>query len=121
MAEFRTPDGTAASGRGPRDVLVGFEEKPAHPKSNLIPIGVYFLRPDVFDVIDHLVPSQRGEFEITDVLNHYLAHGGLFWRRYEGHWTDAGTVDSLLAASRLAATDAELGRLDPPRGANGQP
>jgi len=121
VAEFRTPDGSPASGRAAGDVLTGFEEKPARPKSNLIPIGVYFLRPDVFDVIDHLVPSQRGEFEITDVLNHYLAHGGLFWRRYDGHWTDAGTVDSLLAASRLAAADAELGHLDPPRGANGRP
>ena len=49
-----------------------FEEKPAVPKSNLIPIGVYFLRPDAFDVVDHLVPSRRGELEITDLLNHYL-------------------------------------------------
>ena len=52
--------------------VVGFEEKPQHPKSNLIPIGVYFLRPEAFDVIDHLAPSGRGEFEITDVLNHYI-------------------------------------------------
>ena len=44
-----------------------------HPKSDLIPIGVYFLRPDAFDVIDTLAPSGRGEFEITDVLNHYVA------------------------------------------------
>src|SRR5438094_4097652 len=49
--------------------VVGFEEKPEHPKSDLIPIGVYFLRPDVFDVIERLAPSGRGEFEITDVLN----------------------------------------------------
>ncbi len=83
--------------------LLGFEEKPAHPKSDLIPIGVYFLRAGAFDVIDHLVPSARGEFEITDVLNHYIADGGLFWRRYEGHWSDAGTIGSLLTAGRLAA------------------
>ena len=69
--------------------VVGFEEKPAQPKSNLIPIGVYFLRPDAFEVVDQLVPSLRGEFEITDVLNHYLP-GKLFARRYEGLWTDAG-------------------------------
>ncbi len=83
--------------------LVGFEEKPEHPKSDLIPIGVYFLRSDVFGVIDRLRPSARGELEITDVLNHYLARGGLFWRRYEGHWSDAGTIESLLGAGRLAA------------------
>ena len=63
---------------------VGFEEKPKVPKSDLIPIGVYFLRPDAFDVIEHLAPSGRGEFEITDVLNHYIPERRLFTRVYEG-------------------------------------
>ncbi|HKG55741.1 MAG TPA: sugar phosphate nucleotidyltransferase [Candidatus Limnocylindrales bacterium] len=94
--------------------VVAFEEKPKKPKSDLIPIGVYFLRPDAFDVIDHLAPSGRGEFEITDVLNHYIPNGGLFTRIYDGHWTDAGTVPSLLRAAALAAGDAEAGRLSPP-------
>ncbi len=83
--------------------LVGFEEKPEHPKSDLIPIGVYFLRPEAFDVIEGLAPSGRGEFEITDVLNHYIREGRLFWRTYEGEWSDAGTIESLLRASVLAA------------------
>jgi len=94
--------------------LVGFEEKPEHPKSDLIPIGVYLLRPDAFAVIDHLVPSGRGELEITDVLNHYIPDGRLFWREYAGHWSDAGTTESLLHASRLAAEAAAEGRLAPP-------
>jgi glucose-1-phosphate thymidylyltransferase len=94
--------------------VIGFEEKPAVPKSNLIPIGVYFLRPDAFDVIDHLAPSGRGEFEITDVLNHYIPDRRLFTRVYEGHWTDAGTVPSLLRAAELASHDAENGALTPP-------
>ena len=64
--------------------VVGFEEKPAVPKSDLIPIGVYFLRPDAFGVIEGLLPSGRGEFEITDVLNHYVGAGRFFWRRYDG-------------------------------------
>ncbi len=97
-----------------RGAVVGFEEKPAHPKSDLIPIGVYFLRADSFDVIDHLAPSGRGEFEITDVLNHYIPGGGLYTRVYEGHWTDAGTVLSLLRAAELARDDHQIGRLDPP-------
>jgi glucose-1-phosphate thymidylyltransferase len=99
---------------GPDGALRGFEEKPERPKSDLIPIGVYFLRPDAFGVIEHLRPSGRGEFEITDVLNHYIANGGLFWRRYEGHWTDAGTVPSLLHAAHLAADDDAGGRLSAP-------
>jgi glucose-1-phosphate thymidylyltransferase len=94
--------------------VIGFEEKPAFPKSNLIPIGVYFLRPGAFDVIDHLAPSGRGEFEITDVLNHFIPDNRLFSRVYEGHWTDAGTVPSLIRAAELARDDHEAGELDPP-------
>ena len=94
--------------------IVGFEEKPAVPKSDLIPIGVYFLRPDAFDVIDRLAPSGRGEFEITDVLNHYVPDGRLFSRVFDGHWTDAGTVPSLLRASELARDDDDAGRLARP-------
>jgi glucose-1-phosphate thymidylyltransferase len=86
--------------------VIGFEEKPAQPKSDSIPIGVYFLRPGAFDVIEHLAPSGRGEFEITDVLNHYIATGSLFTRRFEGSWHDAGTIDSLLEASSLVASAA---------------
>ncbi len=112
---YRVPDperfGVAeldASGR-----VIGFEEKPASPKSDLIPIGVYFLRPDAFDVIDRLAPSGRGELEITDVLNHYVPDR-LYTRIYEGHWTDAGTVHSLLRAAELARDDDAAGRLAPP-------
>ncbi len=121
----RVPDpgrfGVAEIGADGR--LVGFEEKPEHPKSDLIPIGVYFLRPDAFDVIDRLAPSERGELEITDVLNHYVPGGRLLWHRYEGDWTDAGTVESLLHASRLAAEADRAGELAPPpqRPENGRP
>ena len=94
--------------------VVGFEEKPEQPKSDLIPIGVYFLRPDAFDVIEGLAPSGRGEFEITDVLNHYIPDGRLFAPVYEGHWADAGTVPSLLRAAELAEEDDAAGRLSAP-------
>jgi glucose-1-phosphate thymidylyltransferase len=93
--------------------VVGFEEKPAQPKSNLIPIGVYFLRPGAFDVIDGLTPSRRNELEITDLLNHYLP-GKLFAPKYEGLWTDAGTVTSLIRAAELAEQESRSGRLVAP-------
>ena len=75
---------------------------------------MYFLRPDAFDVIEHLAPSGRGEFEITDVLNHYIPERRLFTRVFDGHWADAGTVPSLLRAAELAAEDHEAGRLPEP-------
>ena len=114
------PGDDTVAAPSPVDVLdaqgnvVGFEEKPKEPKSDLIPIGVYFLRPDAFGVIDHLAPSGRGEFEITDVLNHYIPNGGLFTRVYDGHWTDAGTVPSLLRAAEMAERDDADGNLAPP-------
>jgi glucose-1-phosphate thymidylyltransferase len=85
--------------------VVGFEEKPEQPMSDSIPIGVYFLRPDAFGVIEQLTPSGRGEFEITDVLNHYIANGGLYSAHYEGRWHDAGTIESLLEASTMVAAE----------------
>jgi glucose-1-phosphate thymidylyltransferase len=81
--------------------IIGFEEKPERPKSDLIPIGVYLFRPSVFAVIDHLEPSARGELEITDLLNHFLADGSLVHAVLDGEWQDAGTIDSLLEANQF--------------------
>ena len=83
--------------------VIGFEEKPEQPKSDVIPIGVYFLRPEAFAVIDALRPSDRGELEITELLNHYASAGRLMADYYSGHWSDAGTHESLLHAARLTA------------------
>lgn len=94
--------GVAEFGAGGK--VLGFEEKPAHPKSNLIPIGVYFFRPSVFEVLHTLKPSARGEFEITHVLNEYVQRESLITCEYAGEWHDAGTVDSLLASSGFAAS-----------------
>jgi glucose-1-phosphate thymidylyltransferase len=102
---YRVPDPTrfGVAEFGADGSVVGFEEKPPAPKSDSIPIGVYFLRPDAFGVIERLTPSGRGEFEITDVLNHYIGHSGLYAPHYPGSWHDAGTIDSLLEASVLVA------------------
>jgi glucose-1-phosphate thymidylyltransferase len=98
----------------PAGRVIGFEEKPTQPKSDLIPIGVYFLRPDAFGVIEGLAPSGRGEFEITDVLNHYIPDARLYAPVYEGQWADAGTVPSLLRAAEMAEADDREGRLPAP-------
>jgi glucose-1-phosphate thymidylyltransferase len=81
--------------------IVGFEEKPARPKSNLIPIGAYLFRTSVFDAIADLRPSERGELEITDLLNHYLHAGRLIHTVFDGDWQDAGTIDALLEANQF--------------------
>ncbi len=83
--------------------VLGIEEKPKQPKSDFAVIGVYFYDNTVFDVIRTLVPSQRGELEITDVNNHYIRRGEMTWNELDGWWTDAGTFESLLLASNLVA------------------
>lgn len=65
-------------------------EKPADPPSNLAVTGFYLYPPDVFEVLPALVPSARGELEITDVNNWYLRQGRLRMYELEGHWWDAG-------------------------------
>ena len=83
------------------DRVVGIEEKPAAPKSNLAVVGIYIYPPDVFTLIKTLKPSRRGELEITDVNNFYLKEGRMGYSTLDGYWTDAGTLDSLDVANDL--------------------
>jgi glucose-1-phosphate thymidylyltransferase len=57
----------------------------------------------VFDKIRTLVPSDRGELEITDVNNSYIAEGVMSFAFLEGWWSDAGTFESLLRAANFVA------------------
>jgi len=81
--------------------IVKIEEKPAEPKSNYAVTGLYMYDSAIFDIIKTLKPSDRGEFEITDVNNCYIQKGNLVWRELEGWWTDAGTFSSLLSANKM--------------------
>jgi glucose-1-phosphate thymidylyltransferase len=83
--------------------IVRIEEKPTEPKSPYAVIGIYLYDATVFDRIRKLKPSTRGEFEITDVNNQFLADGALTYSMLDGWWTDAGTFDSLLRATNLVA------------------
>ena len=85
------------------DRIVGIEEKPEKPKSNYAVTGIYMFDDTVFDKIRTLVPSGRGELEITDVNNAYIRDGTMSFSWLEGWWTDAGTFESLLRAGNLVA------------------
>jgi len=92
------------------DRIVGIEEKPEHPKSNYAVTGVYMYDNSVFDKIRTLVPSGRGELEITDVNNAYIREGHMTFGFLEGWWTDAGTFDSLLRAANYVAEEHRAAR-----------
>lgn len=83
--------------------IVGIEEKPKHPKSNYAVTGIYMYDETVFDKCRTLVPSRRGELEITDVNNAYIREGTMTYAHLDGWWTDAGTFESLLRATNLVA------------------
>ena len=85
------------------DRIVRIVEKPTEPVGDLAVTGCYMYDPRVFEIVAGLRPSERGELEITDVNNAYIATGDLHFDVLPGWWTDAGTHPSKLKASILVA------------------
>lgn len=97
-----------AENGNPRSII----EKPSHAPSNYAVTGLYFYDEEVSSIAATLKPSSRGELEITDLNNHYLARGRLGVERLgRGYaWFDTGTPESLREASEFMATvDARQG------------
>ena len=77
-------------------------EKPKNPPSNFAVIGIYFLSPVIFDIIDNLKPSTRGEYEITDALQMMLENDlKITYDVVTGWWKDTGTPQDILHANKL--------------------
>ena len=79
--------------------ILRIEEKPRKPKSPYAKIGFYLFDATIFSVIKTLKPSRRGELEITDAINQYVRKGEISFHFIRGTWLDAGTIESLFAAS----------------------
>jgi len=86
--------------------IVSIEEKPQEPKSDYAVTGLYFYRPNVFEMIDNVIEttgySKRGELEITDVNNLFVQKGKAKGFFVNGFWSDAGTFETLLRSSIFA-------------------
>jgi glucose-1-phosphate thymidylyltransferase len=100
----------AAAGQVGR--VVQLVEKPSEPKTDLALVGVYMFTPAIHDAARAIAPSQRGELEITDAIQH-LVDGGM---RVEPHivrgwWKDTGRLEDMLEANRLIL-DNLVGRID---------
>lgn len=83
------------------DELIGLEEKPKKPKSNFIITGVYCFNSSIFEIIEQLKPSWRGELEITEAIHRMVVSPKykVGYTILNGRWFDCGTFDSVLEAT----------------------
>jgi len=91
---------------GPDGGVIGLEEKPERPKSNYAVTGIYFYDEQACALASELKPSARGELEITDLNNLYLARGRLYLEKLGRGiaWLDTGTHESLMQAGTFIET-----------------
>ena len=76
--------------------IVSLEEKPENPSSDLAVVGLYLYKNEIFNRINMLEPSDRGEYEITDLNRSLISNGGIAYHEIEGWWIDAGTPDRII-------------------------
>lgn len=96
---------------GADNKVISIEEKPEKPKSNLAQTGIYMYDNRVFEFIRNLKPSKRGELEVTDLNNCYVAENNMECQIIDW-WIDAGTShDELLRANNLVAEKIKNGEL----------
>lgn len=93
---------------GVHQTITRIEEKPKAYVSNLAVTGLYIYDETLWSKIDRLVPSARGEYEITDINNMYIVGMLLDFEIVNGFWSDAGTYDSLLSVANHVATRNKL-------------
>jgi glucose-1-phosphate thymidylyltransferase len=82
--------------------VIGLEEKPAEPKSDLALVGVYIFTATVHDAVAELKPSRRGELEITEAIQSLIDHGRKVRSTViTGYWKDTGNVSDMLEVNRM--------------------
>ena len=82
--------------------VVGLEEKPQHPKSDLALVGVYIFTPAIHEAVSQLAPSWRGELEITEAIQWLIDQGRkVRSTTITGYWKDTGNVADMLEVNRM--------------------
>lgn len=86
--------------------IVGMVEKPNDPPTDLAGIGVFILTPAIFEEIEKIEPSWRGEVELSDAIHRLLSQGQRFQSYVtDGWWFDVGTPEDVIAANRAVLED----------------
>ncbi len=81
--------------------IVSIIEKPKTFVSNYVVTGLYFYNKDLWNIIEAIKPSERGELEITDVNNWYINNDKCNYTLFTDFWSDAGTLESIKHATDL--------------------
>ncbi|WP_281194380.1 glucose-1-phosphate thymidylyltransferase [Halorubrum sp. F4] len=109
LQEVSNPEAFGVADVDEQGTVTRLVEKPDDPPSNLALIGMYVFSPTVFDVIDRLEPSWRGELEITDAIQLLLDDGhAIDSHVVTGWWKDTGKPEDILEANRLVLGDKDL-------------
>ncbi|MEI7653293.1 MAG: sugar phosphate nucleotidyltransferase [bacterium] len=90
--------------------VLSIVEKPKEPKSDYAMVGLYVVDSRAVEFAKKVQPSGRGEYEIADVINQYLALGELKVSVLQGIYEDAGTFDSLLRANNYWAQKNQIAK-----------
>jgi glucose-1-phosphate thymidylyltransferase len=102
LCEVENPQRFGVAKFNEKGKLIGLVEKPRQPPSNYALTGIYFLKPIIFEMIEKLKPSWRGELEITEAIQLLLEKGyNVGYQIVKGWWKDTGAPEDILEANRL--------------------
>ena len=94
--EVTNPEEFGVAVTDSKNKVIQIEEKPKEPKSNKAVVGLYIFDSTCMKKIDELKPSNRGEYEITDLINLYINEGKCSSINLDTWWIDAGTPERIV-------------------------
>ena len=108
LTNVKNPEAFGIVKLNEKNEIIKLIEKPNNPPSNLAVIGVYLFTSKIFEAVDKLKPSKRGQLEITDAIQWLLDHGYKIKSSFVTNWwKDTGKPEDILHANRLILDDIE--------------